>query len=312
MRVKQSWILTIWKVFRKRAKKEKGGHAIFVRQSWKSNHQSGHDLVLGARKYPSNAAVATVVPFHLALIQCWRRKSSLCSLVVRKPLNLAWLCRICVSLQQFCSLQFSLSLIQSVTIVYDAFIHWNRSEGGAKCGAILGSIIYSHCWRSKSTMMSTTTQIGKSILYLENFFLEFWVFSLDFTAVVPAIRCRLQQNRLANYALFAYSSRSHWQRQSMSAQNGSGGISHENSNAWRHWPIVSLTIRAWISKEKISKSELDTTFLIFPHFFLPLVGLPFCPPGRYCSTAAAEKSAENFKILYPVLTLRFFLLKFML
>ena len=53
------------------------------------------------------------------------------------------------------------------------------------------------------------------------------------------------------------------------------------------------------SEEKIS--ELDTTFWMFPHFFLALVGLPFCPPGRYCSTTSVEKSAGKFKILYRVL-----------
>ena len=36
--------------------------------------------------------------------------------------------------------------------------------------------------------------------------------------------------------------------------------------------------------------------LNFPALFLALVGLPFCPPGRYYSTASAEKSTGKFKI----------------
>ena len=59
--------------------------------------------------------------------------------------------------------------------------------------------------------------------------------------------------------------------------------------------------RACISGE-ISKSELDTTFLILPHFFS--TGKPAILPAR------AEKSAGKFELFYRVLTI--FLLKSML
>ena len=56
------------------------------------------------------------------------------------------------------------------------------------------------------------------------------------------------------------------------------------------------------SQNSIQHFESSRTFL----------ALPFCTPGRYYSTAGAEKSAGKFKMFYRVLTLRFFLLKSML
>ena len=71
--------------------------------------------------------------------------------------------------------------------------------------------------------------------------------------------------------------------------------------------IECMTVRGLLSRVRSRYNILN-----FPALFLALVGLPFCPPGRYCSTASAEKSAGKFKMLYRVLTLRFFLLKCML
>ena len=33
----------------------------------------------------------------------------------------------------------------------------------------------------------------------------------------------------------------------------------------------------------------------FSRTFLALVGLPFCPPGRYCSTATAQKKCGKIQ-----------------
>ena len=52
--------------------------------------------------------------------------------------------------------------------------------------------------------------------------------------------------------------------------------------------ICNKIARACISGEEISKSELDTTFWIFPHFF-------YYWPDGYCSTASAEKMRKNSK-----------------
>ena len=65
-------------------------------------------------------------------------------------------------------------------------------------------------------------------------------------------------------------------------------------------------------QEKKSQSQNSIQPFELARTFLALVGLPFCPPGRYCSTASSEKRAGKFKMLYQVLTLRFFLLKSML
>ena len=54
--------------------------------------------------------------------------------------------------------------------------------------------------------------------------------------------------------------------------------------------------------------KVRTRYIIlnFLHFFLASLGMSFCPPGSYCSTASSEKSAGKFKMLYQVLTLRLF------
>ena len=63
---------------------------------------------------------------------------------------------------------------------------------------------------------------------------------------------------------------------------------------------------------KKSQSQNSLQHFEFSRPFFALVNLPFYPQVRYCSTATAEKSTEKFKMLYRILTLRFFLLKSML
>ena len=71
-----------------------------------------------------------------------------------------------------------------------------------------------------------------------------------------------------------------------------------------------LAVGACILGEKNLRTRYN--ILNFPALFLTLVGLQICLPGRYYSIASAEKSVGKFKMIYRVLTLRFFLLKCML
>ena len=68
--------------------------------------------------------------------------------------------------------------------------------------------------------------------------------------------------------------------------------------------IVHIS-RAWISGEKISKSQLDTAFWIFPHFF-STVSPAILPAGPLLLDCQCWKSAGKFKMLHRVLTLLFF------
>ena len=69
---------------------------------------------------------------------------------------------------------------------------------------------------------------------------------------------------------------------------------------WNFAP--KLNVRVYI----LGESQNSMQHFEFSRTFLALVGLPFCPPGRYCSTATAQKSAGKFKMLYQILTLRVF------
>ena len=51
-------------------------------------------------------------------------------------------------------------------------------------------------------------------------------------------------------------------------------------------------------RRKNLKVKTRYNILNFPALFSALVSLPFCPLGRYCWTASAEKSAGKFKMLY--------------
>ena len=70
-----------------------------------------------------------------------------------------------------------------------------------------------------------------------------------------------------------------------------------------------LELRAWISWQKISKSELNTTFWIFPHFFQYWQSSKDGLVGWIADLTMPKKSAGKFKMFYRVLTLRIFLLK---
>ena len=57
------------------------------------------------------------------------------------------------------------------------------------------------------------------------------------------------------------------------------------------------------SSTKVQLNQLRSVSLRKRHYFeisrtfFALLGLPFSPPGSYCSTASTEKSAGKFKIL---------------
>ena len=63
----------------------------------------------------------------------------------------------------------------------------------------------------------------------------------------------------------------------------------------------SNTYKSMHFRRKISKVRTWYNILNFPALLKALVGLPFCLPGRYCSTASAEKVRENsdFEIFFP-------------
>ena len=75
--------------------------------------------------------------------------------------------------------------------------------------------------------------------------------------------------------------------------------------------IENLLEHAFQEKKSQSQKELNTTFWIFPHFFS--TGRPaILPSGPLFLDCQHWKNAGKFKMLYQVLTFRFFLLIFML
>ena len=61
----------------------------------------------------------------------------------------------------------------------------------------------------------------------------------------------------------------------------------------RSWK--EFNTRACISGEKKSQSQNSMQHFEFYRTFLTLLGLPFCPTGRYCSTASAEKKCGKIQ-----------------
>ena len=75
----------------------------------------------------------------------------------------------------------------------------------------------------------------------------------------------------------------------------------------QHCELKSLLISASCMdlRRKIFQIENSIQHFELSRNFLTLVGLPFCPPGRSCSSVSAEKSAGKFKILYRFLARKF-------